>query len=62
MQGFTVDHYEAQFPAMEADLAQWAANGQLQLPEHIEVGIERFPQALMMLYSGGHRGKLLVQP
>ena len=60
MCGFTVDHYMAQFPSMEADIARWAAEGKLILPEHIEIGIDNFPKALSMLYSGGHRGKLLV--
>jgi NADPH-dependent curcumin reductase CurA len=62
MRGFTVDHYASQFPTMEAEMAAWAAAGPLQLPEHIESGIERFPDAVVMLYNGGHRGKLLVQP
>ena len=62
MRGFTVDHYQSQFPAMEADLTAWAAAGRLQLPEHIESGIGSFPDALTMLYNGSHRGKLLVQP
>jgi NADPH-dependent curcumin reductase CurA len=60
MHGFTVFHYQDQYPAMGADLAGWAAAGQLSLHEHIEEGIDRFPEALMMLNSGGHRGKLLV--
>ncbi|MFT4825023.1 MAG: NADPH-dependent curcumin reductase CurA [Halioglobus sp.] len=60
MRGFTVDHYMSEFPAMEADLARWAATGQLTLPEHIENGIDDFPKALSILYRGGHRGKLLV--
>ena len=36
--------------------------GRLKLPEHIEVGLERFPEALNMLFNGGHMGKLLVVP
>jgi NADPH-dependent curcumin reductase CurA len=36
--------------------------GRLTLPEHVEQGIERFPDALLMLFSGGHMGKLLVAP
>lgn len=62
MRGFTVDHFKAQFPMMETDLAQWASEGKVSMPEHIESGLERFPEALRMLYSGGHKGKLLVQP
>jgi NADPH-dependent curcumin reductase CurA len=32
------------------------------LPEQIEEGIEQFPKALTMLFSGGHMGKLMVAP
>ncbi|MCX2980511.1 NADP-dependent oxidoreductase [Halieaceae bacterium IMCC14734] len=62
MRGFTVDHFTSQFPKMEADLAGWSAEGKVNLPEHIEQGLERFPDALGMLYSGGHTGKLLLKP
>ena len=60
MHGFTVFHYQDEYAAMGAELAGWAAEGKLSLHEHIEEGIDRFPEALMMLNSGGHRGKLLV--
>ena len=36
--------------------------GRFVLPEHVENGIERFPAALIMLFTGGHVGKLLVDP
>ena len=36
-------------------------DGSLVMPEHIEVGVERFPAALDILMSGGHTGKLLVK-
>ena len=62
MLGFTVDHHAAQFPAMESDLAGWVQDGQLTMPEHVVEGIDRFPEAIVMLMSGGHRGKLLVTP
>ena len=62
MSGFTVDYYQDQFPEMEANLTQWANEGKIHMQEHIESGLERFPDALSMLYHGGHRGKLLVQP
>jgi NADPH-dependent curcumin reductase CurA len=60
MRGFTVDYYQDRFPEMHAELAGWLADGKLQLPEHIEEGIDSFPDALLTLASGGHRGKLLV--
>ena len=62
MHGFTVDHYTPQFPEMEANLSQWAAEGKLQMPEHIESSLAHLPSALAVLYSGGHRGRLLVAP
>jgi NADPH-dependent curcumin reductase CurA len=36
-------------------------SGQLRATEHIEVGIEKFPQALVALFAGAHTGKQLVQ-
>ena len=62
MAGFTVDHYAARFGEAAAELAAWMGEGRLKLPEHIERGIERFPEALIMLFTGGHMGKLLVAP
>lgn len=62
MLGFTVDHHAAEFPAMESDLGEWIASGRLRMPEQIIDGIERFPEALVLLLNGGNRGKLLVAP
>ena len=62
MLGFTVDHYAEQFPKMEEDISGWIQSGELSLPEQIEKGIESFPAALVKLMSGGHKGKLLVEP
>lgn len=62
MRGFTVDHYMDQFGQMEQELSDWMASGQLSLAEHIEAGIDNFPKALVMLFNGGHKGKLLVTP
>ena len=61
MLGFTVDHFSEQFPKMENDLAGWIKEGKLNLPEHIEEGIDNFPKALVVLMTGGHMGKLLVK-
>ena len=62
MRGFTVDHFQARFGEAAQDLAGWMQAGVLQLPEHVEEGIERFPAALIKLFTGGHMGKLLVKP
>jgi NADPH-dependent curcumin reductase CurA len=47
---------------MEADISRWMAEGKLKMPEHVVEGIEQFPKALTMLFTGGHMGKLLVAP
>jgi len=62
MCGFTVDRFAAQFDSARSELLQWLNSGQLRLVEHVEHGIERFPDALAMLFTGGHMGKLLVAP
>jgi NADPH-dependent curcumin reductase CurA len=62
MLGFTVDHYADQFPQMESDIAGWIKDGSIKMPEQIEEGIENFPATLVKLMSGGHKGKLLLEP
>ena len=62
MLGFTVDHYADQFPSMEEEISGWIQSGELSLPEQVEKGIEAFPVALVKLMTGGHKGKLLVEP
>ena len=62
MLGFTVDHYADQFPRMEEEISGWIQSGELSLPEQVEKGIESFPHALVKLMTGGHKGKLLVEP
>jgi NADPH-dependent curcumin reductase CurA len=60
MEGFAVNHFMSQFPEAEVQLAEWLAADQLKLPEQIESGIERFGEALCMLFEGGNTGKLLL--
>jgi NADPH-dependent curcumin reductase CurA len=60
MEGFTVLHFASKFAEARADIEGWLADGSLVEHNHVEVGIERFTDALDMLLTGGHRGKLLV--
>ncbi len=62
MRGFTVDFHSAVFPEAEAELTQWLTSSQLHMREHIVEGVEHFPEALLMLFTGGHTGKLIVAP
>ena len=47
---------------MEEEISGWIQSGELSLPEQVEKGIESFPVALVKLMTGGHKGKLLVEP
>jgi len=62
MRGFVVSHHGARFPEAKAEIADLIRSGKLQLEEHVVEGIDNFPKALMMLFSGGHRGNLVVRP
>ena len=61
MLGFRIDYFTEDYPAVEADLLTAMEDG-LNLPEHTIAGIENFPEALAMLFTGGHKGKLLLTP
>ncbi len=60
MEGFAVNHFEAQYGPAEAQLAQWLAADTLRLREHVVHGIENFGATLQMLFEGGNTGKLLL--
>ena len=62
MCGFTIDRFAERFGEAVPKLIEWMRAGDLVLPEHVEQGLERFPDALITLFSGGHIGKLLVKP
>ena len=62
MQGFTMKDYFHRIPEAFADLSEWVADGSLRHREHIVEGIERFPEALQMLFTGQNNGKLLLRP
>lgn len=60
MEGFTVLHFADRFAESAAALGAWLESGELVVHEHVERGIDRFPAALDILMTGGHRGKLVV--
>jgi NADPH-dependent curcumin reductase CurA len=61
MEGFVVFDYAPQFGVAMQEMAGWMAAGQLQSKEHIETGIENFPEVLLTLFDGGNFGKLILQ-
>jgi NADPH-dependent curcumin reductase CurA len=61
LQGFLIRDYVPRFGEGAAQMAQWIAAGQLTFDEHIESGIENAVDAFNLLFSGGNRGKLILQ-
>jgi NADPH-dependent curcumin reductase CurA len=61
MQGMIVFDFAARYDEAYAKLAEWHASGQLMSREHIVEGFARFPEALLMLFSGQNTGKLVLE-
>ncbi len=61
MEGFAVNHFPQHYTQAAGELAGWLAQGKIQLPEHIEEGLENFGDTLKILFTGGHTGKLLLK-
>jgi NADPH-dependent curcumin reductase len=62
MKGFVVSHYAARFPEAITEISVLLREDRMVLPEHVIEGIDRFPEALFMLFGGGHMGNLVVRP
>lgn len=61
MEGFAYFHFTDRIPAARADLTQWLDDGRVIMAEDILDGIERYPEALQFMYTGGNIGKLMVR-
>jgi NADPH-dependent curcumin reductase CurA len=61
MQGFIILDYLDRFGEAQSEMAGWLASGQLKASEHIVEGLERAPEALNLLFTGGNTGKVIVQ-
>ena len=61
MQGFIIIDYLDRFGEAQAEMAGWLASGQLKASEHIVEGLERAPEALNLLFTGGNTGKVMVK-
>jgi len=60
VQGFIVLDYAARYPEAIAALAQWLRAGKLQFRVDVRTGLENALPALRALFSGDHRGKLMI--
>jgi len=61
MQGFIVSNYTAKFPEAIKQLFQWLAEGKLTYTETIVEGFDQIPQALIDLFEGKKKGKMVVK-
>ncbi|AEV75782.1 putative NADP-dependent oxidoreductase [Mycolicibacterium rhodesiae NBB3] len=60
MEGFIILDYLDRFPAAQMEMAGWIAEGKIKSTEHIVEGLEKAPDALNLLFSGGNTGKVIV--
>jgi NADPH-dependent curcumin reductase len=61
MTGFLTPDYADRYPEARAELAGWLRDGRLISREQIvEGGVRAFPDALLQLYAGENRGKLIL--
>ena len=61
MEGFAFFHFPDRLGEAADDLAAMLADGKLTMAEEIIDGVERFPEALQLMFQGGNIGKLLVK-
>ena len=54
-------HFPESIAPAKAELLEWRKDGSLVMDEEILEGIERYPEALQFMFSGGNIGKLLVK-
>jgi NADPH-dependent curcumin reductase len=60
MEGFLILDYASRFAEAQGALAGLVLSGEIQHQEDVLVGLERAPEALNRLLSGGNHGKMLV--
>ncbi|CAM3109337.1 NADP-dependent oxidoreductase [Pseudomonas floridensis] len=61
MEGFVVLDHAARFGEAGQELAGWVKEGKIKSKEHIEEGLETFPETLLKLFSGENFGKLMLK-
>lgn len=61
MKGIIVFDFMDRYPEAVAQLSSWIEDGKIKVHEHIVEGIENFPKALRMLFTGENFGKLVLK-
>ena len=60
MEGFLILDYLDRFPEAQMAMAGWVAEDKIKHSEHVVEGLERAPEALNLLFTGGNTGKVIV--
>lgn len=61
MQSYRVMDFLDRYDQFRADMLRWRSEGRMILEEHIFEGLEKAPEALCELFTGGRIGKTLVR-
>jgi NADPH-dependent curcumin reductase CurA len=61
MEGFIILDYADRYPEAQLQLATWIAEAKISHREHLVDGLERAPEALNLLFTGGNTGKVIVR-
>lgn len=61
MEGFTTLDFARRYDEGRADLARWIREGKIRHRDDIVEGLDKAPSHLLRLFSGEHRGKLMVK-
>ena len=61
MEGFAYFQFPDDIPDAVEELSRWLVEGSIALPETVLEGIDRYPDALQFMFSGGNVGKLMVK-
>jgi NADPH-dependent curcumin reductase CurA len=61
MQGMVVFDYAERYGEAVQQIAQWMKEGKFHSREDVVSGIEKFPETMNQLFSGGNFGKLILK-
>jgi len=61
MQGFIINNFQKDFPEGIAQLSKWVNEGKLKFIETIVDGFDQLPAALLGLFKGENKGKMIVK-
>ncbi|MEW6491175.1 MAG: NADP-dependent oxidoreductase [Cyanobacteriota bacterium] len=61
VQGFIILDYFPRYPEAIKDIGQWIKEGKIKYAEEIVEGLENAPKAILKLFDGNKRGKLIVK-